>query len=176
MMATRKPLPLEERYSARNPGLAIFGGVTIAVAVGIAWALTNEAGLPIGLIVIGAMLLALIILFSRVLLILGVDGLTVSLGPWEWDLLEIPFRDVTSAEVIQAGPLRDGGYRVGMFWRMRQAIVVRTGDAVKINRKDNLPFVVTVDNAGDAVATINERSTVGSGNQNGPNGSGAPPG
>lgn len=170
-----KPLPSEERYSAKNPGLAVFGGLTIAVAVGIAWILTSEAGPPMGLVVIGACLLALIILFSRVSLILGVDRLKVALGPWGWDLFEIPYREIESVEVIQAGPLRDGGYRVGMFWRMRQAIVVRTGDAVKINRKNNLPFVVTVDNAGAAVETIVDRLTLGTGKADGSNGSGPTP-
>lgn len=169
-MAARRPLPSEERYSARNPGLAGLGGVTIVVAIGIAYVLTNEAGLPLGLVVIGAILFALIILFSRVTLVLGIDALAVSLGPWQWDLFEIPYREVTSAEVIQAGPLKDGGYRVGMFWRMRQAIIVRNGDAVRINRKSNLPFVVTVDNAGGAVETINDRAALGTATPEGSNG------
>ena len=167
-----KVLPSEERYSAQNTGLAVFGGITIAVAIGIAYLLTSEAGLPLGLVVIGLGLMAVIVLFSRVALVLGVDRLTVGLGPWEWDVLEIPYRDVESVEVIQAGPLRDSGYRVGMFWRLRQAIVVRTGDAVRINRKNNLPFVVTVENAGNAVLTISERLKVGSAGGEGSNGAG----
>jgi hypothetical protein len=156
-----KQLPPQQRYSAQNTSLAVFGGIVIAVLVGIAWLLTKEAGLPAGLLVIGGILLGIIVLFSRVALLVAVDHMEVKLGPWEFDLLEIPFRDVSEAELIQVGPMNPGGYGVGTFWNFRRAIVVRTGDAVKINRKKMLPFVITVEDGADAVRTINERLVVG---------------
>ena len=146
--------PAEERYSASNPGLALFGALAIAVGLGIAWALTSAAGAPIRLLFIGGILLIFIVLFSRVTLILRAGDATIALGPGTWELIEIKYPDITSVEVVHAKTLGYGGHG----WPLRRAILVRPGEALRISRRDHRPFVVTVDRATSAVETLQERS------------------
>ena len=146
--------PVEERYSASNTGLAVFGGVAIAIALGIAWALTSAAGAPVRLLLIGGLLVIFIALFSRVTLILKPTAAIVALGPGVWELIEIKYPDITSAEVVHAKTLGYGGYG----WPVRRAILVRAGEAVRINRKNQRPFVVTVDGAPAAAESLQKRS------------------
>jgi hypothetical protein len=103
------------------------------------------------------MMVSLIVLFSRVTMILGPEAVEIALGPFVWRLIEIRYADITEAGVVGARTLGYGGYG----WPLRRAILVRSGDAVRLERKNRSPFVVTVDGATRAVETIRQRSRSG---------------
>jgi len=74
-----------------------------------------------------------------------------------WPRARIPADEVLSASVIQVNPLGDfggWGWRVG-FQGGRVGIVLRSGEALLVERSGGRGFVVTVDGAAEAAALLN---------------------
>lgn len=87
--------------------------------------------------------------------IAGADGLTVrsQLG---LPKVHVPLDEIVSVRAVVCQPFGEFG---GFGWRVgldgRTGIVLRTGPAIEVERRDKRPLVVTVDGAEVGVATLN---------------------
>lgn len=72
-----------------------------------------------------------------------------------WPNSRIPLERIEKVETVQLDPLREFG---GWGWRLavdgRRGVVLRAGEALQITRTDGRIFVVTVDGASVAAATL----------------------
>jgi hypothetical protein len=77
-------------------------------------------------------------------------------GPLRWPTVRIPLTDVTHAEVIEVVPWRRGGwgYRGSLRLFRRAAVVLRRGPGLQLRLTGGRSFVVTVDDAGAALAAL----------------------
>jgi hypothetical protein len=76
-----------------------------------------------------------------------------------WPQLSVPASDIARAGVVQVDPLSDFGgwgirWVVGPAGKGRWAIVVRSGDALEVVRRDGRSVVVTVDDAETAASVL----------------------
>lgn len=87
-----------------------------------------------------------------------------------WPRIVIRPADIRSARVVQINPVADFG---GWGWRWiggrRVGIIMRAGEAIEVTRQSGSVFVVTVDDAGTAVALL---SSLVAHNENGPHAAG----
>jgi hypothetical protein len=72
--------------------------------------------------------------------------------PW----VRVPLSDIAGAEIVRVDPFRQfGGW--GIRWGLNRdlGIVLRSGDALRVERKTGRSLVVTVDDAASAAALLN---------------------
>ena len=128
--------------------------------------------LPLVLIAIGAVLVAtahsaaaavpaalLVILYLALGWIrVSVDarGLRIRYGLLPWPVTSIPLNHIRRAERIDLAPLAWGGwgYRGSRKVFARAAVVLRGGDAIKLQLTDGSEFAVTVDDAATGAALL----------------------
>lgn len=104
-----------------------------------------------------------IIAFITILLVVmgrwqvEVDHTGVTVSPLiSWPRTRVPLDEVIQAEVVPVSPLGDfggWGYRVGREGAV--GIVVRSGEALKVQRTGGRVLVVTVDDAATGAALLN---------------------
>lgn len=72
-----------------------------------------------------------------------------------WPRIVIPLDEIESARAVDISPFGEFG---GWGWRIavdgRTGIVMRSGAAVEISRRDRRPFIVTIDGAEEAAALL----------------------
>lgn len=111
----------------------------------------------------GGSWLLLIVTVASVLLIgtmivfrvrVSTDGLRVR-SLFGWPNTRIPLSRIEKVETVQLDPFREFG---GWGWRLgldgRRGVVLRTGEALQVTQTDGRVFVVTVDDASAAAATL----------------------
>ncbi|WP_298860641.1 DUF1648 domain-containing protein [uncultured Microbacterium sp.] len=85
----------------------------------------------------------------------GADGLSVR-SQAGFPRVHVPLDEITSVRAVDCHPFGEFG---GFGWRIgldgRTGIVLRTGPAIEVERRDKRPLVVTVDGADVGVATLN---------------------
>ncbi|MGB3733006.1 DUF1648 domain-containing protein [Microbacterium sp.] len=85
----------------------------------------------------------------------GADGLTVR-SQVGFPRVHVPLEEIASVRAVECHPFGEFG---GFGWRIgldgRSGIVLRTGPAIEVERRDKRPLVVTVDGADVGVATLN---------------------
>jgi len=121
--------------------------------------------LSLGFLVIPAVAVAAVVLSSTWFTV-TVDrrGLTVR-SAVGWPRFDVPLDEVQQAVVTTVSPLSEfggWGYRVGRGGRV--GVVLRTGEALQVERSGGRAFVVTVDDAATGAALLNTlaaRSRVG---------------
>ncbi|MFI2104894.1 DUF1648 domain-containing protein [Isoptericola sp. NPDC019693] len=137
------------RRATGGPGLAV-GAVAVALTA-LASALTGEWTM----LVVPAVLAALFATMFAFTVRVDATGLTVR-SAVRWPGTHVPAREVVRASVTQVRPLRDYG---GWGWRTardgRVGVVLRSGEALLVERTGGRSFAVTVDDAADAAALLN---------------------
>ena len=95
-------------------------------------------------------------LSSSVHVVVGGKGVRVSAPPG-WPTVTVPLERIESAEAIALSPMQWGGwgYRGSLRIFRRAAWIVRRGPGLKLNLHDGKMFVVTVDGADEAAASVN---------------------
>ena len=84
----------------------------------------------------------------------GADGLTVR-SQVGFPQVHVPLDEIVSVRAVECHPFGEFG---GFGWRVgmdgRTGIVLRTGHAIEVERRDKRPLVVTVDGAEVGAATL----------------------
>ncbi|ACY16737.1 hypothetical protein [Haliangium ochraceum] len=157
-LAAEEQLPVADNTGDTDVALAVYFGRTRSLALGALATLLGLAGTVIvGLergpgvlmLVVAAVLLA----FCSITVRAGRDGLRVGFGPLSWPRVNIPLASIERAEVIDLRPLQWGGWG----YRRRphgEAVVVRAGEAVRLQLDDDSVFAVTAEHASEIAALL----------------------
>ncbi|SKC78172.1 hypothetical protein [Krasilnikoviella flava] len=137
------------RRATGGPGIAV-GAAAVALTT-LAAALTAEWTM----LVVPAALAALFVTMFAFTVRVDAAGLTVRSAA-RWPGTHVPADEVVRASVTQVRPMRDYG---GWGWRTardgRVGVVLRSGEALLVERTGGRSFAVTVDGAADAAALLN---------------------
>ena len=105
--------------------------------------------------VVAVVLAVVVMSMSRFSVVVDRRGLVVR-GVLGVPRVVVPLDEVVRAGAVQISPFADfggWGYRVGRAGRI--GVVVRTGEAIEVERTGGRSFVVTVDDAATAAALLN---------------------
>ena len=79
----------------------------------------------------------------------------ISYGPWGWPRQRINWKNVASVRVIDVRPTEWGGWGYRWVpWKRATAAVMRAGEGLRFDFANNKVFVVTIDDADNALAAI----------------------
>ena len=126
--------------------LIAIGAVLVVSARGVAGAL------PV------ALLLLVYLAFGWIRVSVDARGLRIRYGVLPWPVTSVPLDDIRQAERIDLRPLEWGGwgYRGSRKAFRRAAVVLRGGDAIKLQLTDGREFAVTVDDAATGAAVLTD--------------------
>lgn len=130
----------------------------LAVHWGLYWQPDNSMrGFTVIWLAAFALLSVLLEGFSHVRVTADDRGLAVVYGRLGLRARFIPLAEIASASSLKLDPLEHGGwgYRGGLRVFGKAAIVVRAGDAVRLDLRDGKTLFVTVDDAATAAALLN---------------------
>ena len=125
--------------------------VLIAIGVVLVTAARSLAGaLPV------ALLLLIYLAFGWIRVSVDVRGLRIRYGLLPRPVTSVPLGDIRRVERIDLAPLEWGGwgYRGSRKAFGRAAVVLRSGDAIKLQLTDGSEFAVTVDDAATGAALL----------------------
>jgi hypothetical protein len=123
----------------------------IAIGVVIVVSARSAAGaLP------SAVALLVYLAFGWIRVSVDARGLRIRYGVLPWPVTSVPLDDIRRAERIDLAPLEWGGwgYRGSRKAFRRAAVVLRSGDAIKLQLTDGREFAVTVDDAATGAALL----------------------
>lgn len=126
-------------------------GALVGLVLAVAGLLTGTALI---LVPLGGVLGLLLATMSRFTVRVSSTGLAVH-GAFGWPSLHVPADEILDVQVTTVSPLRDfggWGYRVGRGGAI--GIVVRTGEAIEVERTGGRRAVVTVDDAETGAALL----------------------
>ncbi|MDP6481020.1 MAG: hypothetical protein QF522_04010 [Acidimicrobiales bacterium] len=126
----------------------------LLVVVGVAASALFMPGLAIWARCLEVLIALIVLSFWSVVVSVDEHGLKVGVGPARWPRWEVPIGDVVSADVIDVRPLHYGGWG----YRARpgvRAIVIRSGESLKVERSGAPDLIVTVDDAEAGAALLN---------------------
>jgi hypothetical protein len=126
----------------------------LLVVLGVVASALFMPGLAVWVRVLEALIALIVLSFSSVVARVDEHGLSVAVGPARWPRWKVPIGDVVNAGVIDVRPIRYGGWG----YRARpgvRAIVVRSGESLKVERSGAPDLVVTVDDAEAGAALLN---------------------
>ena len=103
-----------------------------------------------------ALLLLVYLAFGWITVTVDVRGLQIRYGVLPRPVTSVPLDDIRRAERIDLAPLQWGGwgYRGSRKSFGRAAVVLRGGDAIKLQLTDGGEFAVTVDDAATGAALL----------------------
>ena len=103
-----------------------------------------------------ALLLLVYLAFGWIKVTVDVRGLQIRYGVLPRPVTSVPLDDIRRAERIDLAPLQWGGwgYRGSRKAFGRAAVVLRGGDAIKLQLTDGGEFAVTVDDAATGAALL----------------------
>lgn len=133
-------------WSGTGQGLLTIGIVVALVAIGVlTWGWTG-LGL-VAIAVVGSM-------FARVSVTAGSGGVVITLGWFGWPSWKVPLDEISAVGHESVTPMAYGGwgYRVRPGVR---AVIVRSGDGLRLVRPDKPDLLVTVDDAATGSRFIN---------------------
>jgi len=105
-----------------------------------------------------ALLLLVYLAFGWIKVTVDVRGLQIRYGVLPRPVTSVPLDDIRRAERIDLAPLQWGGwgYRGSRKAFGRAAVVLRGGDAIKLQLTDGGEFAVTVDDAATGAALLTD--------------------
>lgn len=126
-------------------GCMVFGTVMLTIH-----------GTLIGLIPIFVAVLSIIFISIRVLA--DSRGVLLSFGPMNWPRKLIPLANICQARAVDIIPMQHGGwgYRGSMRFKGRVSIILRGGEGLELDLKDNKKLFITVDGANEGAGLIND--------------------
>ena len=103
-----------------------------------------------------ALLLLVYLAFGWIKVTVDVRGLQIRYGVLPRPVTSVPLGDIRRVERIDLAPLEWGGwgYRGSRKAFGRAAVVLRSGDAIKLQLTDGSEFAVTVDDAATGAALL----------------------
>jgi len=103
-----------------------------------------------------ALLLLAYLAFGWIRVSVDERGLRIRYGLLPWPVTSVPLGDIRRAERVDLRPLEWGGwgYRGSRKAFRRAAVVLRGGDAIKLQLTDGSEFAVTVDDAATGAALL----------------------
>jgi hypothetical protein len=130
--------------------LVVMAGVSAVIDL-------RAGGLGAGFwITVGALVLVTVLVLCALVFRVRVDerGLSVR-AVVGWPHLRVPRSDIRSVEVVHVSPMAEYGgwgwrYGIGIGW----GVVMRTGEAIRVTRRDGRMLTVTVDDAETAAALL----------------------
>jgi len=153
---TRGPSAVASSLDLADGELAYWAGTArpsrafIAVPIGSVLfivVLFTVVGLPVWLTVLVSLVLASLATMLAWHVVVDRRGLTAT-GLFGFPRFHIPIENVASATVTQVNAFKEfGGWGVRVGRRGDWGVVVRTGEAIEVERRHGAPFVVTVDDA-----------------------------
>ncbi|MEV8250671.1 DUF1648 domain-containing protein [Microbacterium sp. NPDC076768] len=141
---------------ARSGRYVLGGCVLVLVALTIIILMTDDGGLAAVVIMCAscAIVIGSLVAASTFRVRISPAGLTVR-SRVGWPKVEIPADDVESVRVIEVDPFGEfGGWGLRYGLDGRYAVVLRRGEALEVTRTAGRRFVVTVDDAETAAATL----------------------
>jgi hypothetical protein len=141
---------------ASNHWLLVTGGVLLAQALALQMWMPRIRALPI-LLAVHVVVFAALEFFSVIRVTIDSRGLAVRyghLGLWK---RRVPLAHIAAAQALKLDALEHGGwgYRGGLRLFKKAAIVVRSGDAIRLELRGGRQLFVTVDDAGTAARLLN---------------------
>ncbi|MFE2378435.1 DUF1648 domain-containing protein [Streptomyces sp. NPDC059398] len=136
------------RHTGARPLLVLTAGVAVTGALVPAVAGWRHAVAPVA---IGLVLM----LFARPYVTVDRRGLTVSTGRLPWPRIRVPLDEVEWAASREVNALKDFGGWGYRFRAGRSGLILRSGEAIVVRRRNGREFAVTVDGSADAAALLN---------------------
>ncbi len=151
-------------HRSMSTRLFVLVGLAV-VAVGVVLAVLGEGAVAIVMAALGGLIIAGL---SRIGVSADQRGLTVSYGWWAWPRTVIPVRDMASVDAIDIDPGQWGGwgYRGSLRLFDRAAVVLRSGEGLRVKLRNGSTFAVTVDDAATGAAVLQRELADGSANAN----------
>ena len=105
-----------------------------------------------------ALLLLVYLAFGWIKVTVDVRGLQIRYGVLPRPVTSVPLDDIRRAERVDLAPFEWGGwgYRGSRKVFSRAAVVLRGGDAIKLQLTDGSEFAVTVDDAATGAALLSD--------------------
>jgi lysylphosphatidylglycerol synthetase-like protein (DUF2156 family) len=105
-----------------------------------------------------ALLLLVYLALGWIRVSVDAQGLRIRYGVAPWPVTSVPLDDIRRAERIDLRPLEWGGwgYRGSRRAFRRAAVVLRGGDAIKLQLTDGSEFAVTVNDAAAGAALLTD--------------------
>jgi hypothetical protein len=128
---------------------AVLPGIAMAAAV-LLFVLSGRAPL-----ILCAVVILIVLIFSAVRVVAGPRGVQVRLGVFGWPRQTVPLSEIADARSISLAPLEFGGWG----WRVRpgrRAVIIRGGPAIDLRLRDGKRFLITVDDAERAAGLVND--------------------
>jgi hypothetical protein len=127
----------------------------VLIAIGVVLVITARS--PVGALPV-ALLLLVYLAFGWIRVSVDARGLRIRYGLLPRPVTTIPLDDIRRAERIDLAPLQWGGwgYRGSRKAFGRAAVVLRSGDAIKLQLTDGSEFAVTVDDAATGAALLSD--------------------
>lgn len=127
--------------------MLLLGASLVAAGVGVSFV---HVGTGIGLFLAGLVIVGI----HRVTVRVDLAGVRVAWGLQKWPQHTYPLDVLTGAEELDIHPLKWGGWGYRISGR-GVGIVVRRGPGVVLHRVRQRDVAITVDDAGNAAASIN---------------------
>ncbi|WP_239074756.1 DUF1648 domain-containing protein [Streptomyces sp. SID10853] len=136
------------RHAGARPLLVLTVAVVVTGAVLLAVSGWQDA---VGPVAVGLVLMV----FARPYVTVDRRGLTVSTGRLPWPRIRVPLGEIEQATSRDINALKDfggWGYRVRAG---RSGLILRSGEAIVVRRRNGRDFAVTIDGSADAAALLN---------------------
>ena len=122
--------------------IAIPIGAIVLIAI-----LFTVVGIPAGFTILVGLVLASLCTMLAWRVVIDRRGLTVT-GALGFPRFHIPLENVVAATVIDVNAMREfGGWGIRVGRSGDWGVIVRSGEAIEVERKRGAPFLVTVDDA-----------------------------
>lgn len=142
------------RTRLATPGIVAIGFGILFSAVAAVLVLIPTRGAVVGVLVVPVVLLVALVMTSFWTVRVDETGLTVR-SVVGWPLFRIPAAQVASAGTIRVQALGDfGGWGIRFGRGRRLGIVMRSGEALEVQKRDGSALVVTVDDAAAAASVL----------------------
>ncbi|WP_371790796.1 DUF1648 domain-containing protein [Streptomyces sp. NBC_01471] len=136
------------RHAGARPLLVLAAGVVVTGVVVLTLSGWQDAVAPV---VIGLVLMV----FARPYVTVDRRGLTVSTGRLPWPRIRVPLDEVEQATSRDINALKDFGGWGYRFRAGRSGLILRSGEAIVVRRRNGRDFAVTIDGSADAAALLN---------------------
>jgi len=137
-----------------RPGVIGLSVAVLILALTTVWVFVADPG--VGWIMAAVTVLLIVLIATTLVFRVRVSaaGLRVH-SVTGWPRWSIPASDITAAQVVQVDPMADfGGWGLRISVDGRVGVVLRTGDALQVERRTGRTFVVTVDDAATAASVL----------------------